>query len=147
MPQHASPPNLATLPMVPDAPPQPKVWKEPGTIPCVVCGKAWAVKKLPDREYIALYTHCQPCLEEFVKQPHAHLEEVVRSRTTALFEGLIAALDYRDAETQWHSRRVSTYVRHLALQMGVGGSELDIVEHGALPTGDPFTHTMRCVKF
>jgi putative nucleotidyltransferase with HDIG domain len=135
MPQHATPPNPATPP-TPESPPQPKAWDEPGTIPCVICGKAWAIKKMPGRENIALHTHCQPCWDEFVKQPpytcHAHLEEVVQSRTKALFEGLIAALDYRDAETQWHSRRVSTYARHLALKLGVGGSELDIIQHGAL---------------
>ncbi len=121
---------------MPDSPPQPDMWKKPGTIPCVVCGKAWAVRKLPEREDIALYTHCQPCWEELVQQPphayHAHLEAVVQRRTEALFEGLIAALDYRDAETQWHSRRVSSYACHLAQRLGIGGSELAIIGHGAL---------------
>jgi putative nucleotidyltransferase with HDIG domain len=129
------PPNPAS-PSMSDSPPQPKAWKEPGTIPCVACGKAWAIKKMPERENIALYTHCQPCWKEFVKQPpyayQTHLEEMVQRRTKALFEGLIAALDYRDAETQWHSCRVSTYARHLARKLGIGGTELAIIEHGAL---------------
>jgi response regulator RpfG family c-di-GMP phosphodiesterase len=60
------------------------------------------------------------------------LEEIVKARTHALLEGLIAALDYRDAETQWHSRRVSLYARRLGQQVGVRGPELDVVEHGAL---------------
>ena len=60
------------------------------------------------------------------------LEEMVRVRTQALLEGLIAALDYRDAETQWHSRRVSLYARRLAVQMGIGDPELTVIEHGAL---------------
>src|SRR5512138_2338391 len=66
-------------------------------------------------------------------QEHNHrLEEMVRARTQALLEGLIAALDYRDAETQWHSRRVSLYARRLAQQLGVQEPELTVIEHGAL---------------
>jgi hypothetical protein len=38
---------------------------------------------------------------------------MIRERTEALFDGLIAALDFCDAETQWHSRRVSLYARRL----------------------------------
>jgi putative nucleotidyltransferase with HDIG domain len=60
------------------------------------------------------------------------LEEMVRQRTQALLEGLIAALDYRDAETQWHSRRVSLYARRLAQQLGIGEPELTVIERGAL---------------
>jgi len=129
------PPDLLA-PSTPDSLPHPEMWKEPRTIPCVVCGKAWAERKLPGRENIVLYTHCQLCWEESVKQPpcadHAHLEEMVQSRTDAVFEGLVAALDHRDAETQWHSRRVSIYARHLAQRLGIGGSELSIIAHGAL---------------
>ncbi len=60
------------------------------------------------------------------------LEEMVRARTQALLEGLISALDYRDAETQWHSRRVSLYARRLAQAIGIGEPDLTFVEHGAL---------------
>jgi response regulator RpfG family c-di-GMP phosphodiesterase len=67
-----------------------------------------------------------------LKEINLRLEEMVRQRTQALLEGLIAALDYRDAETQWHSRRVSLYARRLAQQLGVAEPELTIVEHGAL---------------
>jgi putative nucleotidyltransferase with HDIG domain len=63
---------------------------------------------------------------------NVRLEERVRERTEALLGGLIAALDYRDAETQWHSRRVSLYSRRLALQLGVAEPDLTIIEHGAL---------------
>jgi len=64
---------------------------------------------------------------------HNHrLEEMVRARTQALLEGLIAALDYRDAETQWHSRRVSLFARRLAQQLGVEEPALTVIEHGAL---------------
>jgi response regulator RpfG family c-di-GMP phosphodiesterase len=67
-----------------------------------------------------------------LREHNARLEEMVRARTQALLEGLIAALDYRDAETQWHSRRVSLYARRLAQQLGVHEPELTVIEHGAL---------------
>jgi response regulator RpfG family c-di-GMP phosphodiesterase len=67
-----------------------------------------------------------------LREHNARLEEMVRARTQALLEGLIAALDYRDAETQWHSRRVSLYARRLAQQLGMQEPELTVIEHGAL---------------
>lgn len=67
-----------------------------------------------------------------LREINLRLEEMVRIRTQALLEGLIAALDYRDAETQWHSRRVSLYARRLAVQIGIGDPELTVIEHGAL---------------
>jgi response regulator RpfG family c-di-GMP phosphodiesterase len=67
-----------------------------------------------------------------LREMNGRLEEMVRARTQALLEGLIAALDYRDAETQWHSRRVSLYARRLAEQMGLQEPELTVIEHGAL---------------
>jgi response regulator RpfG family c-di-GMP phosphodiesterase len=69
---------------------------------------------------------------EQLREHNHRLEEMVRARTQALLEGLIAALDYRDAETQWHSRRVSLYARRLAQQLGVHEPELTVIEHGAL---------------
>ena len=67
-----------------------------------------------------------------LREVTAKLEEMVRERTQALFEGLIAALDFRDTETQWHSRRVSLYARRLAQQAGIGEPELTDIERGAL---------------
>jgi response regulator RpfG family c-di-GMP phosphodiesterase len=67
-----------------------------------------------------------------LREINLRLEEMVRHRTQALLEGLIAALDYRDAETQWHSRRVSLYARRLATQLEIGEPDLTIIEHGAL---------------
>jgi response regulator RpfG family c-di-GMP phosphodiesterase len=61
-----------------------------------------------------------------------HLEQIAQQRSQALLEGLIAALDYRDAETQWHSRRVSLFARRLAQQLGIGEPALTVIEHGAL---------------
>jgi response regulator RpfG family c-di-GMP phosphodiesterase len=67
-----------------------------------------------------------------LREMNLRLEEIVRLRTQGLLEGLISALDYRDAETQWHSRRVSLYARRIALQLGVPDPELTVIEHGAL---------------
>ncbi len=67
-----------------------------------------------------------------LREINLRLEEMVRVRTQALLEGLIAALDYRDAETQWHSRRVSLYARRLGQQLGIQEPELTVIEHGAL---------------
>jgi putative nucleotidyltransferase with HDIG domain len=67
-----------------------------------------------------------------LREINLRLEEMVRLRTQALLEGLISALDYRDAETQWHSRRVSLYARRLAQQLGRGEPDLTTIEHGAL---------------
>lgn len=60
------------------------------------------------------------------------LERLVQERTNNLLEGMIAALDYRDTETQWHSRRVSMYAKRLAVELGMDGRQLFDVEVGAL---------------
>jgi response regulator RpfG family c-di-GMP phosphodiesterase len=67
-----------------------------------------------------------------LREINLRLEEMVQLRTQALLQGLIAALDYRDAETQWHSRRVSYYARRLAQQLGIAEPDLTVIEHGAL---------------
>ena len=67
-----------------------------------------------------------------LREINFRLEEMVRHRTQGLLEGLISALDYRDAETQWHSRRVSLYARRLATEVGVREPDLTVIEHGAL---------------
>jgi len=67
-----------------------------------------------------------------LREVNTRLEDMVQQRTQALLEGLIAALDYRDAETQWHSRRVSLYARRLAEALGSAEPELTVIEHGAL---------------
>ncbi len=62
----------------------------------------------------------------------ASLESQVQVRTTSLLLGLVNALDLRDTETQWHSRRVAIYSRRLAEQIGLTGGDLLTVERGAL---------------
>ncbi|TMA29107.1 MAG: HD domain-containing protein [Deltaproteobacteria bacterium] len=61
------------------------------------------------------------------------LERLVEERTTNLLDGMVAVLDYRDTETQWHSRRVSRFTRRIAEQLGVKDPlELRTIEMGAL---------------
>jgi response regulator RpfG family c-di-GMP phosphodiesterase len=60
------------------------------------------------------------------------LDAEIDTRTKNLFEGLIAALDMRDSETKWHSRRVGLYARRLATEMGIIGKELDDIERGSI---------------
>jgi putative nucleotidyltransferase with HDIG domain len=60
------------------------------------------------------------------------LEQEVEERTTSLLLGLIAALDLRDTETQWHSRRVSIYARRLAEELQLTEDQLLVIERGAL---------------
>src|SRR5437870_6279005 len=61
------------------------------------------------------------------------LERLVEERTTNLLDGMVAVLDYRDTETQWHSRRVSRFTRRIAEQLGIRDAyELRTIEMGAL---------------
>ena len=60
------------------------------------------------------------------------LEQRVIERTNGLLEGMVGALDYRDTETQWHSRRVALYSRRIAEAAGVREPELTLIEQGAL---------------
>ncbi len=65
-------------------------------------------------------------------QRNQHLEVEVIERTNGLLDGMVRALDYRDTETQWHSRRVSLYAKHLAQKVGIQGDELEKIGQGAL---------------
>jgi response regulator RpfG family c-di-GMP phosphodiesterase len=60
------------------------------------------------------------------------LDGLVMTRTKNLLNGLISALDLRDTETQWHSRRVSAYAKRLAELLGLRGNEVSDIEYGAL---------------
>lgn len=61
------------------------------------------------------------------------LEALVDERTANLLDGMVAVLDYRDTETQWHSRRVSRFTRRIAEELGVKDAyQLRTIEMGAL---------------
>jgi response regulator RpfG family c-di-GMP phosphodiesterase len=59
------------------------------------------------------------------------LDGLVEERTRDLLDALVSALDLRDSESQWHSRRVGRYARRLGRELGLDGRELDDVERGA----------------
>jgi response regulator RpfG family c-di-GMP phosphodiesterase len=60
------------------------------------------------------------------------LDRLVLERTDNLLNGLVSALDLRDSETQWHSRRVGLYARRLAQELGIADRALDDIERGAM---------------
>jgi response regulator RpfG family c-di-GMP phosphodiesterase len=60
------------------------------------------------------------------------LDRLVLERTDNLLNGLVSALDLRDSETQWHSRRVGLYARRLASELGLAERALDDIERGAM---------------
>ena len=60
------------------------------------------------------------------------LEAEVQERTTNLMSGLINALDFRDTETQSHSRRVALYASRLAEQIGLNENEIVDIARGSL---------------
>jgi len=60
------------------------------------------------------------------------LEARIGGRSSSLLVGLMNALDLRDTECHWHSRRVALYSRRLAENLGLSGKDLLAVERGAL---------------
>jgi putative nucleotidyltransferase with HDIG domain len=63
-----------------------------------------------------------------LRETLAHLEEA--SENT--LEALVSALDAREHETKAHSKRVGEYTVHLARELGVSGSNLDVIRRGAM---------------
>jgi putative nucleotidyltransferase with HDIG domain len=61
-----------------------------------------------------------------------NLESEVQIRTTSLLLGMVNALDLRDTETHWHSRRVALFARRLAEELGLRGDALLQIERGSL---------------
>lgn len=65
-------------------------------------------------------------------QVNRELDHLVEERTRNLINGLVSALDLRDSETQWHSRRVGLYARRLGEALALSSQELDDIERGAV---------------
>jgi response regulator RpfG family c-di-GMP phosphodiesterase len=105
-----------------------KPWHVPDLLATVhQAAEAWRLRY--ENEYLTAEVQRQ---NDQLRENTSRLEEMVRERTDGLFDGLIAALDFRDTETQWHSRRVSLYARRLGQQVGLSEHDLTIVERGAL---------------
>jgi putative nucleotidyltransferase with HDIG domain len=67
-----------------------------------------------------------------LEEMNQHLDRLVQERTTNLLDMLVCALDLRDTETQWHSRRVALFSRKIAEELGIQEPELLDIERGAL---------------
>lgn len=80
----------------------------------------------------ARVTHDLARHAEELARMNEKLDRLVAERTSNLLDGLVSALDLRDSETQWHSRRVGLYARRLAEELGVSGAELDDIEWGSM---------------
>jgi putative nucleotidyltransferase with HDIG domain len=61
-----------------------------------------------------------------------HANEELRGAYESTIEGWAEALELRDRETEGHSRRVTEASLELAKALGVGGTELVSLRHGAL---------------
>jgi response regulator RpfG family c-di-GMP phosphodiesterase len=82
------------------------------------------------RENVRITAELRRQTEE-LSRVNRSLDALVEERTSNLLDGLVSALDLRDSETQWHSRRVGRYARKLATELGISGRELDDIERGA----------------
>ena len=63
---------------------------------------------------------------------NSDLERRIIERTNGLLRGLVAALDSRDSDTQWHSQRVALFARRVAEEVGIKGEELEVIEQGSM---------------
>jgi putative nucleotidyltransferase with HDIG domain len=61
-----------------------------------------------------------------------NLEKEVQARTTSMLLGMVNALDLRDTETHWHSKRVALYSHKLAEKLAISDKEMLDIERGAL---------------
>jgi putative nucleotidyltransferase with HDIG domain len=67
-----------------------------------------------------------------LREMNRHLDSMVSARTSELLLSLCNALDLRDTDTQWHSRRVALYSDRLAAELGIAGQDRIDIERGAL---------------
>lgn len=67
-----------------------------------------------------------------LRRMNEQLDSEVQHRTSNFLVGLLNALDLRDTETQWHSRRVALYSKRLAQELCLPVDEQLTVERGAL---------------
>jgi response regulator RpfG family c-di-GMP phosphodiesterase len=108
-----------------------------------ILSKPWSLAELQSvlrqaKDHVALREENRRLQQELegrnalLEEMNKNLEKLVIERTGGLLEGMVGALDYRDTETQWHSRRVSLFSRKIAESVGIREPELTLIEQGAL---------------
>src|ERR1700733_9421344 len=83
--------------------------------------------KVENRTY---QTNLESLVAARTNQLQAAMADLERSYDITL-EALGDALDFRDAETQGHSRRVTAFTILIAKAMGVPGEQIDVIARGA----------------
>ncbi|MEO8682445.1 MAG: HD domain-containing phosphohydrolase [Vicinamibacterales bacterium] len=92
-------------------------------------------RALEHRRLLMENTAYRARLETLVAEQTQALNEALRDLTTvhtATLDSLAMALDLRDQGTGGHSRRVSAQTTGIARTLGIAGSDLIQIEHGAL---------------
>lgn len=105
-----------------------KPW-EPGDLREVVLRAARQYQVLVDNEALTKEIRVK---NGELRDLTRNLESEVQIRTTSLLLGMVNALDLRDTETHWHSRRVALFARRLAEELGLRGDALLQIERGSL---------------
>ncbi len=83
------------------------------------------------RENDAYRTNLEELVTARTQQLNTALSEVKRSYDMTL-EALLGALDLKDAETEFHSRRVTAFTMAIAREMGMPKEEIEVIARGAL---------------
>jgi putative nucleotidyltransferase with HDIG domain len=92
-------------------------------------------RALEKRRLVMENRRYQRTLEEQVASRTRQLKEAIEVLQHTYHSTLMAlgtALDSRDADSDWHSLRVTLYTLRLARELGVGHPELRFIEQGAL---------------
>jgi len=83
--------------------------------------------KVENRTY---QTNLESLVEARTDQLQQALRDLERSYDITL-EALGDALDFKDAETQWHSKRVTAFTMAIAKWMGLPKEQIDVIARGA----------------
>ena len=92
-------------------------------------------RALEHRRLIMENTAYKSNLEKLVEERSGALRDALRNLNelhSATLETLATAIDLRDQGTSGHSRRVADMTIRVARELGIHGSELTQIEHGAL---------------
>ena len=99
----------------------PKPWQPQELVAIVRQAADAALQRVADQRLVAR-----------LRETNVELEALVERRTLSVLESLVAALDYRDADTVSHSLRVSLFARRIAREMAIDEAATAVIEHAAL---------------